>query len=65
MRPEPTGTKEPQKQHGEIREVVNEREMKETGSVERERRPQESRGVKRMEKGERQESPRQLLPTRS
>ena len=53
MRPELTGTKEPKKQHGELREVVNEeREMEETGSVELERRLQESRGVKRMEKKE-------------
>ena len=45
MRPELTGTKEPEKQCGGRREVVNEeREMKETGVVEWERRLHESRG---------------------
>ena len=46
MRPELTGTKEPKKQHGELRGVMNEKEMKETGSVELKRRLQESRGDK-------------------
>ena len=53
MRPELTGTKEPKKQCGGRREVVNEeREMEEVIRIEQERRLQESRGVKRMGKKE-------------